>query len=183
MQPHRKRHAWVLGVGLAGVIALGSTWSLAQQQPEGEHQVTLAEQLEWTPASPVLPPGAEVAVLEGEFAAGELTLWRLRVPAGYQIAPHRHSAVERVTVLSGAALVGMGEQFDDTNMTPLGPGDHFRVEPQHAHYVRFEETTVVQLTTLGEWDLIYVNPADDPRATGDWPGGEPEEPLAPPDPF
>lgn len=182
MQPHRKRHAWLLGVALAGVIALGSTWSLAEQ-PEDDHQIKLADQLEWSPAPPVLPPGAEVTVLEGELDDEGLTLWRIKLPTGYRIAPHRHSVVERVTVLSGAVSLGLGERFDDTNMTRLGPGDHFRVEPQHAHYVQIEEAAVVQLTTLGKWDLIYVNPADDPRATGDRPAGETDEPLTPRDPF
>ena len=41
-----------------------------------------------------------------------LVILRLKFPADYKIPPHWHSMTERVTVLSGALHVGMGDTLD-----------------------------------------------------------------------
>jgi anti-sigma factor ChrR (cupin superfamily) len=40
---------------------------------------------------------------------------RLLFPEGYKIPPHPHPQMERVTVISGALRVGMGEKFDQSD--------------------------------------------------------------------
>src|SRR5664279_1258825 len=60
----------------------------------------------WGPAPPFVEAGAQLAVLEGNplAASGDYTI-RLKVPAGYRIAPHWHPKRENVTVISGTLKV------------------------------------------------------------------------------
>jgi hypothetical protein len=62
------------------------------------------------PAPAFVPPGAQLAVLEGIPAApgGDYTV-RLKMPDGYRIAPHWHPRRENITVILGTFRVGMGE--------------------------------------------------------------------------
>src|SRR6478735_4337936 len=76
--------------------------------------------LVWGPAPAVFPPGAEMAVLEGDPSKAEPFTVRLRFPNGYKIQPHTHPTTENVTVLTGTFLAGMGIQFDESTMQALG---------------------------------------------------------------
>src|SRR6476660_5289839 len=67
--------------------------------------------IEWR-AAENLPPGAQVAVLEGDPAKEGFFTMRLKMPDGYRVPPHWHSMQERVTVLSGTLNLGTGATFD-----------------------------------------------------------------------
>ena len=58
-----------------------------------------------------------MAVLEGNPMgdSGDYTV-RIKMPAGYRIAPHTHPNRENVTIISGQLKVGMGDHFDTANM-------------------------------------------------------------------
>src|SRR6202011_5396493 len=60
------------------------------------------DQVKWGPAPPIVEPGAQLAVLEGDpmGSSGDYTV-RLKMPAGYKIAPHWHPTRETATVISG----------------------------------------------------------------------------------
>lgn len=79
------------------------------------------DQVKFGPAPAFVPPGAQLAVLEGDPMAstGDFTV-RFKMPDGYKIAPHTHPNRENVTVLSGTLKVGMGDQFDTTKMASFG---------------------------------------------------------------
>jgi quercetin dioxygenase-like cupin family protein len=119
--------------------------------------------LKWGPASPALPPGAQATVLEGDPTKEGMFTIRVKVPAGYKVAPHRHPALERVTVISGTFHVGIGEAFDETKGKTLPAGSFSLMPSGDAHFAWASEETVLQITCAGPWDVLYVNPADDPR--------------------
>lgn len=146
---------------LLAVTALAlSTTAVAAQ---GHAVIALPDQLSWGPAPAVLPPGAKLAVVEGDpTAAGSYTM-RLLMPDGYRIPPHFHPATEHVTVLEGTFKVGMGERFDASSMTPLPSGTFAALDPGVRHYAQAQGRTIIQLHGRGPWGLTYVNPADDPR--------------------
>ncbi len=127
------------------------------------HKVVSAEQVSWTPGPPSLPAGAQAAVLYGDPTKEGQFVMRLKVPAGFAIAPHTHPKPEIVTVISGAFNVGMGETADKSKAQRLPAGSFFAFDPGMAHYAHVDEETVVQISSTGPWGITYVNPADDPR--------------------
>jgi hypothetical protein len=137
-------------------LTLFSAAALAQST----HVLVPADQVQWGPAPAVLPPGAQIAVLEGNPGApGDLTL-RLKLPANYDIPPHWHSMTERVTVLSGALHVGMGDAIDREHSTALAPGGFVSLPSQMHHYAFTRTPTVVQINLQGPFDIFYVGAAD-----------------------
>lgn len=118
----------------------------------------------WGPAPAVFPPGAQLAVLEGDPSKPAEFTVRLRMPAGYKIPPHTHPTDENVTVISGTFRVGMGDKFDSKGMMTLHTGGFVTAPQKMAHYAVASGETVVQVHALGPFALTYVNPADMPKA-------------------
>ena len=110
-----------------------------------------------------LPPGAQIAVIEGKMnEKGPITA-RIKLPADYRIPAHWHPGVERVTVLSGTFNYGMGDKLEPQKTRALGPGSVVVMQPKMNHFVWTKDETVFQLNVVGPWAINYVNPADDPR--------------------
>ena len=130
---------------------------------EGQAVVVPANTETWAPAPPALPPGAQVAVLEGDPSKPGPFTMRIALPDGYRIPPHFHPVVEHVTVLQGTFLVGMGERFDAAKLKMLPAGSFGALPPGMRHFAQAKGRTVLQLHGMGPWGLTYVNPADDPR--------------------
>jgi ChrR-like protein with cupin domain len=128
---------------------------------QSHHVLVKADEVKWAPAPP-LPAGAEIAVLEGDpHAKGTVTL-RLKFPANYDIPAHWHSMTERVTVLTGALNVGMGDKLDRTASQRLDPGGFVSLPGKMNHFAWTTTPTIVQINLEGPFDIFYVNPADDP---------------------
>jgi quercetin dioxygenase-like cupin family protein len=124
-----------------------------------------ASDIEWGPVPPVLPAGAQIAVLQGNpFAAGVYTL-RLKMPDGYSIAPHFHPTDEMVTVVSGTLLYGHGDKVDRPAMAELNAGGFATFNKNEHHYVTARGETIVQVHGMGPFSITYVNPKDDPQRT------------------
>jgi quercetin dioxygenase-like cupin family protein len=160
-----RRHT-LLGVAIFTLVACSndSTTASAPRTPLLSLLATAApeEDIQWGPAPPIFPKGAEFAVLQGDpGSAGEFTV-RLRLPNGYKIPPHTHPTVENVTVLKGTFLAGMGEQFVEANLKEFGRDAFASIPANHAHYAMARGQTIVQVHGLGPFVLTYVNPADDP---------------------
>jgi uncharacterized RmlC-like cupin family protein len=132
--------------------------------PDSPQNVFTPDQMKWGPPPPFVAPGAQLAVLEGDPGAssGDFTI-RLKMPAGYKIAPHWHPKRENVTVISGNFKVGMGDKWDDAKMATFAPGSFAYMDPEMHHYAQSGETeTVVQVHGMSPLQLNYVNPDDDP---------------------
>lgn len=147
----------------AGTAAAQVTPAANAPAPEPHAIVATPENIQWAPAPPSLPPGAKVALLEGNPAQPGPFTMRIWLPDGYRIAPHTHPGNERVTVISGTFQVGMGTTFDESKLADLPAGTYAALAPGTAHFARAKGETVVQLNNVGPWALNYVNPADDPR--------------------
>jgi hypothetical protein len=150
------------GVPLA-IIALGLTMTAAPAAAQSPHVVIPADKVQWGPAPPQLPAGAQVSVLEGNPAEKGAVTLRLKFPADYSIPPHWHSMAERVTVLAGALHVGMGDRLDRRASQTLEPGGFVSLPAKMHHFAWTATPTVVQITLEGPFDMFYVNPADDPQ--------------------
>jgi uncharacterized protein (TIGR02246 family) len=122
-----------------------------------------ARELVWRDAPPSLPPGAKIAVLEGDPTQPGPFTFRLKFPAGYRIPPHFHPVIEHATVVSGALSIGQGDRWDDSKLVRLDVGDFIHMPPGTRHFVTATGETVIQLHAIGPWGVTYVNPQDDPR--------------------
>jgi hypothetical protein len=149
----------------AATILFGASFAALQAQTTG-HVIQSLKEAQWGPAPPMLPAGAQIAVLAGNpLAAGPYTI-RLKFPAHYAIPAHSHPTDENVVVVSGALAFGMGDRLvrgSSTDKT-LAPGG-FALMPanmNHFAYTSGQETTIV-LYGQGPVEFKYVNAADDPR--------------------
>jgi len=72
--------------------------AVAQTSPHVMENLSTAK---WGPAPPLLPPGAQIAVLAGDPTMAAPYSVRLKFPAGYAIPAHSHPTDEHVVVVSG----------------------------------------------------------------------------------
>ena len=119
--------------------------------------------LKWGPGPAGLPAGAQVAVLSGDPGKEGMFTIRLKFPAGYAVAAHHHPTPELVTVIEGSAAMGMGDKLDKSKAKTLGVGGFVELPPNMNHFAFTETGAIVQIVSHGPFQIIYVNPADDPR--------------------
>ena len=113
---------------------------------------------------PAFPNGGQTALIHGDPDKPGLFILRIKFPANYVVPPHTHPGFETVTVLSGAMGSGMGEKADLTKGKMLEAGGILALPANHVHYVwTTDKETIIQVAAIGPFDLIYVNPEDDPR--------------------
>lgn len=100
-----------------------------------EKNVFTPDAIQYGPAPSFVPPGAQLAVLEGNplASSGDYTV-RLKMPDGYKIAAHSHPRRENVTVISGMFKVGMGDRFEESNMLSFSAGSFAYFDPDMHHY-------------------------------------------------
>jgi quercetin dioxygenase-like cupin family protein len=154
----QRRSQWIgFCVGLAIALA-----SLAVSAQERHHSVVPPDSVQWKPAPPSLPKGAEFAILYGDPAKDGLFAMRLKLPKGYKVAAHHHPRPEIVTVISGAIRLATFEDDRETEER-LSTGTFLSMPPGMIHKAVAEEETVLQLNSFGPWEVVYVNPAGDPR--------------------
>jgi quercetin dioxygenase-like cupin family protein len=150
-------------IGIAS-LALALIAAIAPGFAQSHHVLVPADAVKWGPAPPALPAGAEISVLEGNPAEKGAVTLRLKFPANYDIPAHWHSMTERVTVLSGALNVGMGDKLDRKASQKLQPGGFVSLPAKMHHFAWTTTPTIVQISLEGPFDIFYVNPADDPQA-------------------
>jgi hypothetical protein len=145
---------------LSGGAAIGAR---EMQHGGGPQQLKDAQ---WGPAPPMLPAGAQIAVLSGDPTKAAPYTVRLKFPANYAIPAHSHPTDENVAVVTGAFTIGMGDKLvkgaaDNKTLTAGG----FAQAPSgmnHYAYTGSQETTIL-LYGVGPVEFKYVNPSDDPR--------------------
>lgn len=157
--------------GIRVVIAFACLCALSQQAHSatgkfdrpGPDIVLAPVDMRWGQAPQFLPQGAEMALLEGDPARpGPFTI-RLRLPPDYYLPPHRHITAERITVVTGALRLGPGSVPDKQKARQLEAGSFAALSANNYHYAFTEGTTVLQLHGRGPWQIMYADPADDPR--------------------
>jgi hypothetical protein len=158
------KHNIYLTLMLTGVLcATGLVITVgAHPAASGKNAFTPSE-IVYGPPPAFVAAGAQLAVLEGNPSgtSGDYTI-RLKMPAGYRIAPHWHPQRENVTVLSGTFKVGMGDRFDESAMGTFPAGSFAYLDPDMHHYAMASGEVVVQVHGTAPLQFNYVNPADDP---------------------
>ena len=148
------------------VLALAVCGASAATHETKSHVTANVKEAQWGPAPPMLPPGAQIALLMGDPTRDVAYAVRLKFPANYAIPAHSHPTDEHVLVTSGTLTFGTGDVLSKTataNKTLTSGG--FALAPAGMNHFAFtgaQETTIV-LYGQGPVEFKYVNPSDDPR--------------------
>lgn len=155
----------IASVVTAAAIVFGGSFLPAQAQSPA-HVISTLKEAQWGPAPPLIPPGAQIAVLSGDPMKAAPYAVRFKFPANYAIQAHSHPTDENVVLVSGALTFGMGDKLDKkaTANKTLAVGGYALMPAamNHFAYTGNQETTII-LYGQGPVDFKYVNPADDPR--------------------
>src|SRR4029450_12646580 len=145
------------------VVAFSSTRLRAEEMQSSGMRFYPPTSIEWKPGPAAIPPGAKMAVLEGDPTKEGPFVVRFQFPDGYHIPPHTHPKTERVPVISGTMPLAMGENLDRSAAKTLTAGTYGFWPAGMKHTAWSGGETVIQLHGIGPWQINYVNPADDPR--------------------
>ena len=88
-------------------ILTGSSLGVSAQTRS--HVIQTPQEAQWGPAPPMLPAGAQIAVLSGDPTKAVPYAVRLKFPANFAIPAHSHPTDENVVVTSGSLTLGMGD--------------------------------------------------------------------------
>ena len=120
----------------------------------GPHVMVAPGDLKWGDGPPSLPPGAKMAVIQGDPTQAQAFVLRAQVPAGHKVPPHWHPGVENLTILSGTVALGMGETFDESKMTTVPVGGYASLPAEMHHSVMAKTAATFQVHGMGR---VVVN--------------------------
>ena len=104
-----------------------------------------------------LPSGRRNVYLAGLRTQPGFFVERSWFPAYYKSMPHLHNADVYVTILEGAAYIGLGSKLDTTvGNKPYGPGSFFVIKADQPHYEWFSEPCLMQVEGIGPNETFYV---------------------------
>lgn len=143
-------------------VACAATVAGAGAQMRSKQVLLTPGDLKWGAAPPILPSGAQVAVLEGDpFKPGFFVL-RLKFPDGYKIPAHSHPTDENITVIEGLFKAGMGDKLTDSGLHDFPVGSYIKMTKGMHHFAAAKGEVIVQIDGEGPFVVNYVNPNDDP---------------------
>ena len=100
-----------------------------------------------------------IAIIQGDpMTAGRTYTVRLSCTDGAKIAPHWHPMTENVTVIQGAAAIGMGSQWDDTALKDVPTGGFFFAAPHKTHFAECKGDTILQVHGVAPFVINFVSP-------------------------
>jgi quercetin dioxygenase-like cupin family protein len=145
-----------------GAFSLVLVAAVGAQSSAPAHVLLPPAGIKWGAGPPVFEKGLSFAVLSGDPGKAGLFVVRLKMPAGYKIAPHWHPTDEHVTVIAGTLALGMGDKLDAAAAKDVPAGSYALLPAEMHHYAVARTAATVQVHGNGPFALNYVNPADDP---------------------
>lgn len=149
--------------GIAAALLAASLVPSAAVAQGSPHVIENVSAAKWGPAPPMLPPGAQIAVLAGDPGKAVPYTVRLKFPANYDVPAHSHPTDEHVAVVSGELFMAMGDKLDRNKGTGLRVGGFGLMPASCNHFAYTKTQTTIVLYGMGPVEFKYVNPADDPR--------------------
>jgi quercetin dioxygenase-like cupin family protein len=142
-------------VGLVLLLVSGVAAS-AHAEGAGESIVIRPADIVWKPGP--VSPGPETAVTYGDPSKSGVYVMRVRFPAGLKLMPHFHPDEWRTgVVLSGNYYFALGEQWDESKLTPYPPGTFFSEPKGTPHFVWAKDgEVIVQFTAMGPTGITRI---------------------------
>lgn len=119
--------------------------------------------LKWAAVPPILPPGAQIAVVSGDPTMPGRSTVELIMPDGYRMPPHSHPVDEFVEVKEGTLLVGIGDAMDAKRTMRAEVGDTGTAPAGAHHFTIAKGVTRVRVTFMGPYTITYVHGYQAPR--------------------
>ena len=126
------------------------------------HAMVKASEIKWGPPPAALPPNVQFAVLSGDPGKAGPFAIRIKAPAGFKVGRHWHPADEQVTIIEGDFHLSMGEA-GSAHDADFVAGDFVNLPMKMQHEASSKNGVIVQVNSTGPFEVIYVNPKDDPR--------------------
>src|SRR5581483_1868227 len=144
-------------------IILGTfvTGALIAHAAEQATLIAAPSDLKWADTGPQFPD-TQLVILDGDAGGKGPVALRFRCPADYKFLPHTHPGAERVTVLAGTMLIGLGPTYDAAKLKEVQTGGFFVIPTKEPHYGECKGETIIEVHTTAPLGTTYVNPADDP---------------------
>src|SRR6476660_3491082 len=117
----------------------------AEDTQSSDMRLYPGETIEWKAGPAALPPGAKLAVLEGDPTKEGPFVVRFQFPDGPHVGPHPHPKTARVPVISGALYRATGEALDRKSAKKLPTGSFGYCPAGMKHAAWSEGDTVIQL--------------------------------------
>jgi quercetin dioxygenase-like cupin family protein len=158
-------HMKAIVSAITAAALLSGGWYASVHAQSHAHVIQSPAEAQWGPAPPMLPAGAQIAVLSGDPTKSAPYAVRLKFPANYAIPAHSHPTDENVVVVSGGLTFGMGDKLAKgaaANKT-LAIGGYALMPANMNHFAYTAQETTIVLYGQGPVEFKYVNPADDPQ--------------------
>jgi hypothetical protein len=140
------KNYWII-VALVPVLLVSPCFAQTPKEHKDLGHVMLTpNQVPWQAGPVSLPPGAQLAVLDGDPSqAGMSYTIGLKMPDGYRVPPHWHPMDASVTVVQGSFIMGVGEKFEPAQAQELIAGSYMRVSQGVRHYEWTKGETIIAL--------------------------------------
>ncbi|GAB3220253.1 cupin domain-containing protein [Algoriphagus aestuariicola] len=145
------------------MVFIGLHLSAAQGLSSKEFNFLNSESIVWR-SFPAFPENVKLAILVGDPAKFEPFIVRVKVPYGEKIMPHIHPEDRIYTVISGVFYIGIGDQYDETELQAYPPGAVVVLpgNTPHFHFAKSGDY-ITQVYAIGPLGLEYVDKQNDPR--------------------
>ncbi len=120
--------------------------------------IVLPAQTHWTTMTSGPMAGAQMAMLFGNPSKSGPYIMRIKVKDGTKFAPHFHSELENVTIISGTLMVGLGDKMNPAKMKAIPAGGFVSVPAGLHHYAMAKGETVIELAANGPRTMVGVTP-------------------------
>jgi hypothetical protein len=142
---------------LAAVTLLAFGASASADSTMMKPIIVTPDLVKWMPGTGQIPATVGVAVLEGDPSKSGPFTMRLNIPDGTKFGVHYHDDTERLTVISGTFMAGIGTTFDATKMTALPAGSYCVLPAGLRHFAMAKGPTVIQLSGNGPFGMKTDN--------------------------
>lgn len=116
--------------------------------------VVMPSQLKWSTAG--MPKGMSIATVAGNPYGTGWYVVRIKMNPGSTFPVHTHTGDERVMVMQGTLLAGIGSKWNTAKMMPLPTGSYVIMPRGVPHYVMAKGNVIVEVSGQGPFTTKMV---------------------------
>jgi len=141
---------------LCVVLSASAIASSAKMTSAMSPTIVMPGGVKWSPVPGVA--NCWVATIYGtpdKAGSGEYAQ-RYKLADGLKFPVHYHLQTEQVTVLSGTLLVGLGDKFDASKLSPLAAGSFVAIPAHLNHFAQAKGETILEVHGMAPASMVMV---------------------------